>query len=211
MKSTTIVTPWLGHPELAAGYLDAVVGELDDADWALVVDNGDAPPLPGCAVVTVGGNLGFARGSNLGLERATTDLVVFVNNDVTLGRRGWLDELRRAVEPGVLAGPLRYDRHADVDGIPLPYIDGWCLAGTRADLLELGGFDPDLDEPAYYSDNILCLRARAAGMTLREVRVGLRHMENVTAGPAHDGTVAAASAANRVRYLALARELLVAA
>ena len=72
--------------------------------------------------------------------------------------------------------------HSDVDGHSFPYIDGWCLAGMREDLLRLGGFDESLQEPAYYSDNLLCLEARAAGMTLRDVRPGLDHLENVTAG-----------------------------
>ena len=66
-------------------------------------------------------------------------------------------------------GPLRYDNHAKVDDQSLPYLDGWCLAGMREDLLELGGFDESLEEPAYYSDNLLCLEARAHGMTLRDV------------------------------------------
>ena len=90
----------------------------------------------------------------------------------------------------------------------MPYIDGWCLAGMREDLLELGGFDEELAEPAYYSDNLLCLEARAAGMTLRDVDVSLVHKLNVTAGPGHSPSVQAASVANRSRYLARARELL---
>ena len=121
----------------------------------------------------MGENLGFAEGSNAGLRRARGEAVLFLNNDIRLGRRGWLEEIRQAVEPGVLVGPLRGDFHSQVDGHPMPYIDGWCLAGMTDDLLALGGFDADLEEPAYYSDNLLCLEARAAGMTLRDLRVGL--------------------------------------
>ena len=109
------------------------------------------------------------------------------------------------------APSLRYDAHADVDGQSLPYLDGWCLAGMRQDLLSLGGFDETLEEPAYYSDNLLCLEARAAGMTLREVPIGLHHKFNATAGPATTPQVRQATEANRARYVARARELLVTA
>jgi GT2 family glycosyltransferase len=208
----TIVTCWYGHPELAADYIEAVEDELEEGDDVIVIDNGDAPALPlHFRVIVPGENLGFAEGSNSGLRRAITPGVLFLNNDIKLGRRGWLEAVRDAVAPGVLAGPLRSDYHAQVDGQPMPYLDGWCLAGMRDDLLELGGFDTELLEPAYYSDNLLCLEARAVGMTLRELRVGLVHKLNVTAGPSSSPDVQAASAANRARYFARARECLVAA
>jgi GT2 family glycosyltransferase len=152
-------------------------------------------------------NLGFAKACNLGLRLAQTDAVLFLNNDIEMTAPNWLDGIRAALEPGVLVGArLRNDPHAWVEGTALPYLDGWCLAGMRDDLLELGGFDEDFDEPSYYGDNDLCLRARAAGMRLREVRVGLRHLENVTAG--HGDAVTAATRANYERYAARARELL---
>lgn len=212
MISIAIVTCWLAHPELAADYVEAVEDELEEGDEVIILDNGDAPALPlHFRVVVPGQNLGFSEGSNAGLRRSTTDAVLFLNNDVRLGRRGWLDEVRAAIEPGVLVGPLRADYHAAVDGTPMPYLDGWCLGGMRDDLLALGGFDSELSEPAYYSDNLLCLEARAAGMTLRDMRVGLVHKLNVTAGPSWDPGVRAAATANRARYLARAREHLVAA
>ena len=213
MISISIVTPWLGHPELAADYVHAVEDELEDDDEVIIIDNGDAPALPihFRIVVALGGNLGFARGSNLGLRKARCDATLFLNNDVALGRRGWLDDVRNTLEPGVLVGPLRTHYHAAVDGREMPYLDGWCLAGMTQDLLSLGGFDEGLDEPAYYSDNLLCLEARAQGMTLRDLRVGLVHKLNVTAGSALAPDVRAASAVNRARYIARAREHLVAA
>jgi len=208
----SVVTCWLGHHELAEDYLLA----LEAGPWPdeiIIVDNGGAPEIAGAQVLTPTHNLGFAAGSNLGLAHATCDAILYLNNDVALRSEhwGWLDTIRQALEPGVLVGQIRWDAHGDVDGHKMPYLDGWCLAGIREDLLSLGGFDETLEEPAYYSDNLLCLEARAAGMTLREVKVGLWHKENVTAGPARDDRVRVATAANRTRYLARARELLVAA
>ena len=133
--------------------------------------------------------------------------MLFLNNDISLGRRGWLDGIRAALEPGFIVGPLRSHYDADVDGTPMPYVDGWCLAGMRSELLELGGFDTTLEEPAYYSDNILCLTARMAGMTLREVRVHLHHKESVTSEPGSNPQVQRASARNRAAYMALAQSI----
>ena len=202
----SIVTCWYEHHELAHDYVHAVEDELEEGDEVIIIDNGDAPALPihFRIVVALGGNLGFVRGSNLGLRKARGDAVLFLNNDIALGQRGWLAALREEVEEGVLVGPLR-----SRPDLVATYIDGWCLAGMREDLLELGGFDKGLQEPAYYSDCLLCLEASTRGMTLRELRPGLVHKLNVTAG--HGPDVQAASAANRERYLARARELLVAA
>jgi GT2 family glycosyltransferase len=133
---------------------------------------------------------------------------VFLNNDIRMTRRTWLAELVHAVEPGVLAGPLRIDPHAWVDGQPIPYLDGWCLAGMAEDLSNLGGFDETLEEPAYFSDNLLCLEARVAGMTLREVHVGLFHMGSRTSLPGENPEVHAVTARNREKYMARARQVL---
>jgi glycosyltransferase involved in cell wall biosynthesis len=204
--SITIVTPWYGHPELADDYVAAVVPELRPGDDVIIVDNGDAPELP-FRSLTPSRNLGFAAGSNLGLDHAETDAVLFLNNDISPGRRGWLAQIRAALAPDVLCGPLRVAPHADVNGMRFPYIDGWCLAGMRDDLNALGGFDSTLEEPAYYSDNLLCLAARLAGMTLRDVRVSLHHKTSVTSEPERNPQVQKASAYNRAVYVARAQSV----
>src|SRR5207253_8391938 len=110
--------------------------------------------------------VGFGRACNAGLRMARTDAVLFLNNDVIAKARGWLEPIRNALEPGVLVGAeLCSDPHGAVDGVSMPYLDGWCLAGMTEDLLELGGFDETFQPPAYFEDNDLCLRARMAGMT----------------------------------------------
>lgn len=203
--TVTVVTPWLNHPELADDYVGAVVPELRQGDDVVIVDNGGAPELP-FRSARPQRNLGFSAGSNLGMSLAETDAVLFINNDIAATGRGWLNRIRSALEPGVLVGPVRYDTHADVDGQRFPYIDGWCLAGMRHDLVALGGF-PDLEEPAYYSDNILCLNARLAGMTLRDVRVPLVHKESVTSEPQRNPETRRVTVANRAVYVKQIRAL----
>jgi GT2 family glycosyltransferase len=201
--TVAVITPWFGKPELWPDYQVAI----DEArpDEILIVDNGSQPPLD-FANVRLQTNKGFCAGSNVGLHMAVSDVIVFLNNDIGLRVRGWLDRILDALEPGVLVGSrLRTDRHAWVDGQPMPYLDGWCLAGYRTELLALGGFDETLAEPAYYSDNLLCLEARARGMTLREAAVGLYHKGGGTA--AADPATVDATLANQVRYQERVREL----
>lgn len=206
----SVVTPWLEHHELADDYATALqVGPWPDE--IIIVDNGGAPKIAGAKVLTPASNLGFAKASNLGLAHATCDAVLFLNNDVAALHHGWLDVYRQALEPGVLVGHMRHDRHAWVDNTPLPYLDGWCLAGMRVDLDDLGGFDETLEEPSYYSDNLICLEARAQGFTLREVTVGLHHKESATSRPSVNPEVRRVTLANQVRYQARAREILTAA
>lgn len=208
--SIAIVTPWLNHPEFADDYL-AAVSVIRPTDELRVIDDLSSPPISfllGIQAFVVDKQCGFARASNIGLAHATTDAVLFLNNDIRATSSDWLDKIRTALEPGVLVGAqLRRDPHGDIDGQPLPYLDGWCLAGMRDDLVELDGFDMEFDEPSYYGDNDLSLRARAAGMTLREVKVGLVHKLNGTARRDDPQTVAA-TLANRARFEARARDLL---
>ncbi len=200
----TVVTPWFDHRELEADYWAAM--RAVDAK-VLVIDNGSNPPLPnGIRLET---NRGFSHACNVGLEHARTPKVLFLNNDVQASAGGWLTPIEAAVEPGVLVGAdLRYNGNGDVDGHSLPYLDGWCLAGMREDLLDIGGWDESYDEPSYYGDNDLCFRARLAGMTLREVKVPLIHKTNATAGAADRPEVRSATLANRKRYENLVREAL---
>lgn len=194
--TVAIVTPWHNQHGLWPDYRDAVLAAGAD-DHVIVVDNASDPPLE-WARITSPTNLGFSAASNLGLRAASTDVVLFLNNDVVALRDTWLKEIREAVEPGVIVGPMRTDQHTVVDSQLYPYIDGWCLAGMRDELVALGGFDESLEEPAYYSDNLLCLAARRSGMTLRDVRVGLHHKEGTTAR--HSPRMHQAAVINRQKY-----------
>ena len=190
--SLTVVTVWHNHRELERDYWAAM--RAADAR-VLVVDSGSDPPLPNA--VRCGENVGFHRGNNIGLELAYTDAVLFLNNDIVLQDPGWLAAIVEQLEPGVLVGAeIKRNPHGDVDGYPLPYLDGWCLAGMRTDLEDLGGWDESFAEPAYFGDNDLCFRARLDGMTLRQARVGLTHLGNTTAGRWDTPAVRAASDSN---------------
>ena len=202
MTSVTVVTPWLDAHELLPGYQRAVT-VLGDDDRLVIVDNGSTPAIPDAAI-RLPTNHGFSRACNFGLDAADTDAVLFLNNDIRMTSHTWLTQIRQALKPGVLVGArLRTDAHTAVDGQPVAYLDGWCIAGMRDELLALGGWNEDFEEPAYYGDNDLCVRAQAAGMRLVAVPAGLQHMENYTS---RRMDVTAVSARNRERYVAAVRE-----
>ncbi len=149
---------------------------------------------------------GFNKANNIGLRIATMDAVLFLNNDVINTQDGWLEPIRAALRPGRLVGSrLMVEDHTRVNGRLYPYLEGWCLAGMRQDLLDLGGWDETLEEPAYYGDNLLSLRAKRAGLKLVQVDVGLKHLGNYTSKRDTE-TRERASAANRERFYAEAMQ-----
>lgn len=219
--SITIVTPWHNAHALIPKYSEALTtADFGPHDAVVTIDNRSDPAIWLPLVESHfgewryhrGENLGFSRACNFGVESARTDAFVFLNNDVILTHPNWLREIRDELRPGVIVGPYNPGRHTGGYGIrPLDYVDGWCLAGMRDDLLSLdegyGVWDERYEEPSYWGDNDLCLRARRKGMKLVYLpnNFGLRHLGNHTSRRLD---VSGVSERNRERYLARARELL---
>lgn len=205
MTTITVCTPWWQSPELLPGYTEAVQDE--GAERVLILDQASSPPIvaPQFDVVRAKQNVGFSRACNWMLNNAETDAVLWLNNDVELVERGWLEKIRAELRPGLLVGAnLRADPHTVIDGEAHPYLDGWCLAGMRADLIALGGFDEDYEEPSYFGDNDLSLRALHAGLELKDVSVGLRHLVTYTN---RRFNLAGVTGRNHERFVAKVREL----
>ncbi len=200
--SLAIVTPWRDHLELAADYFQAV--ETGKPDQLIIVDDGSLEPL-GFAALRIE-QKGFCGASNAGLELVETDQVLFLNNDVKMLRPDWLDQIRGAIQQGVLVGPLVFNNN--LGKVEHPYIDGWCLGMTTDDARSLGGWDETYDEagPAYFSDNALALLARSEGFTLRDLSPGLGHKAGQTGGQVK-ATFEAALAANGKVFEQLVAEL----
>lgn len=214
MTSITIVTPWLGAHELIPGYRRAIEAAITEDDRLLIVDNASAPSLSEVwgavsewqTFLRNETNQGFSRACNKGLLEVETDAVLFLNNDICMTSVTWLEQIRKAIKPRTLVGArLRHDPHTAVDGQVIPYLDGWCIAGLTHEFKGLGGWSEDFEEPSYFGDNELCVRAQAAGIRLTQVPVGLRHISNYTSRRMDTDSV---SARNRARYVAAVRQLL---
>jgi len=191
----SIVTPWHNCIELLGQYLAAVRG----ADQVIVIDNASdpqaAPALAslaniGATIIRNDENRLFSAACNQGLDVATGDVVLFLNNDV-LASPKWLERVRADVQDGGLYGPT--PQIAVVGGQPMTYLEGWCIAARRATWTALGGWDAEAF-PLYTSDVDLCWRAYRAGYGMRVRRWAIQHLSNYTSSRtpgSYDGSAAA--------------------
>lgn len=174
--SVSVITPWVEHPELVEGYAQVVAG----ADEVLVVLNrGDVRMFDGTGfrIVRPHAALGFAASNNHAAEFATGDVIVYLNNDV-VGAPDLIDHVREDVRDGALYGPsIGAQRLA---GVVVPYVEGWCVAATRATWERVGPWDAEAFPKPYWEDVDLSLRAVRAGCELNRAPWPIRHLGGTT-------------------------------
>lgn len=178
-NSVSIITPWLNASELITTYERSVEGAQ-----VIIVDNGSTSEHAKqieLMVKRLGGvyihnetNLGFSTANNQGLAAATGEVIVFMNNDVEC-QRGFVEMVKRDVQPGALYGPSLLTKHG------YDYIEGWCIAGRRTTWDLLHGWEEDYYEGLYWEDNDLCWRAHKAGIRLIRTTWPVEHNGNHTA------------------------------
>jgi Tfp pilus assembly protein PilF len=197
----SIITPWLDHPEFIADYEKAV-----DAPGVevIIVDNGSARANAialRSMVDRLGGkyirneeNRWFSAANNQGLAVASGDIILFANNDIS-ATVGWLDDVHRDVKEGALFGPtMRSDR---VDEWIIEYIEGSCIAATRAVWERLGAWNERAFQMNHAEDLELCVRATRAGLALVKTAWSFHHKGGGT-GPMVPGAYAGAMHNGRV-------------
>ena len=173
----SVITPWCGSTaHLVADYDDAVRG----FDEVIVIDNASDEEtadslclLAGCsgwAYIRNNHNAGFSAANNQGYQRATGDIILFANSDIMAPVRGLDDAVRKDVKDGALYGPSLGQQC--VWGMQFGYVEGWCIAATRAtwDRLitgsNVGPWDAVSYPRFYWEDNDLGLRALLADFGL---------------------------------------------
>ncbi len=164
----------------------------------IVVDNGSTDgtteylrSLDQVQVIENEENRGFPVAVNQGIEIATGDAVLLLNND-TIVTTGWLDSLRMALRSGekigivgpltnCTAGPQRISAKYTLEGLDdfawsrrvankyqcelVSEITGFCMLIDREILESVGGFDEQF-EIGVYEDIDYCKRVRDAGYQL---------------------------------------------
>lgn len=122
MNRVSVITPVLNRWDLTRDYLESLAEHTEPGlVEVLVIDNGssDETPreCPGLGRSLFGDafgyhpqkkNLGFARASNLGARKASSSLLLFLNNDILLSP-GWLPPLVHRLEStsgAVAVGPV---------------------------------------------------------------------------------------------------------
>ena len=193
--SISIITPFSGSTsELIPDFKAAVEG----AEIIIVDNASDGATAHGLTefiqpahYIRNATNLGFAAANNQGYAKATGDIIMFLNSDVAAAP-GWLRAVAADVRDGALYGPSLSAQL--VAGRHIPYVEGWCIAATRAtwDLIgyndtgrsdALGPWAHRLFEGPYWEDNEMCLHALALDIALIQVAWQVQHKGGRTAGP----------------------------
>lgn len=189
------ITPWKGGQDrLLTGYAHLV----SRADLVVAVDNEDKDweGWPDAWLVTDGApEQSFSASNNQGRDHLRIDsrtlheydIMVFLNSD-TAGDPGWVDTARDQVQPGFLYGQSMASTracHAPISGDPgsipsgdVPYLEGWFLAATAATWDRIGWW-PEWDG-IYWEDAMLSLNAMRAGVVLRHIDWGIKHLTGQT-------------------------------
>lgn len=220
----TVVMPVHNHAALTGRCLDELLARPEESlAEIVVVDDGSTDSTPtlleqrGSAVRVVrhDRNKGYAISCNDGVDAATCEWVVLLNND-TIPQRGWLDTLVRYASArkrvGAVGSKLLFPdgtiQHAGVVfdrdltprhiylGFPADHravaasrefqaVTGACLLIRRELYQELGGFDTAFWN--VYEDIDLCLRLRKQGYGVHYCHESvLYHIESVTRDPVSD-------------------------
>jgi GT2 family glycosyltransferase len=200
------VIPVYGRQDLTHALLEDVLTESSLVQPLIIDNGGDYQPLAGETVLRQTENLGWLRGTNVGLRHALSTgapFVVLLNNDTRLSRGFFAGLLAAANQRRVgVVGP-RYDdhwhwQHLDHAGpaseyVPVarerraPFIDGTCVLVRSQVLARVGLLDEQaFGETGWGADIDLAVRARKAGWrVVVSDRAFLHHATSSTAVATH--------------------------
>lgn len=170
MPSTiSIITPWSGETShLLPDYFAAVQGA-----HVVTVDNASGHTTATALVemtTHLGGeyirnaeNRGFAAANNQGYAAAKGDIIIFLNSDVA-PTGPWLAQVAADVRDGALYGPSLAAQL--VAGRHIPYLEGWCIAATRATWERLKQASPVIKVGVHEATVAHAIRERSAHPSL---------------------------------------------
>ena len=103
-RVSVVIPVWNGRRWLE-GCLGSLGAQTRPPAETIIVDNGSADDsvtyvrehFPDVTVIELGWNTGFARAANVGIDRATGDLVALLNTDVVLSE-DWLAQVTAALD-----------------------------------------------------------------------------------------------------------------
>ncbi len=234
----SIIIPVFNKLAYTAACLDSLVGHVQRTPFeVIVVDDCSTDETPdflgrcsGLKAIRNKENSGFIASCNAGAQAASTDLLVFLNNDTTV-TEGWLDALVETFQgipdAGIVGARLAYPdgRLQEAGGIifsdasgwnygrnedpaepqynftaEADYVSGACLALSRQLFEQLGGFDTHY-APAYYEDTDLCFRVRQAGYKVYcQPACTIIHHEGVSSGTDESSGTKRYQAINREKF-----------
>lgn len=207
--------------------VESIIENTPNGPEILVVDNGsreselrilrDYARSAPIKLVEVGVNRFYGEGNNIGVEHATGEILVFLNNDIMV-KKNWLQPLIERLlnnasigavgpkflypngllqEAGGLIGSTGESvqigkfQNPNQERFSKPrvvdYVSAATLAIRKADFDRVGGFN-FIYEPAYYEDTELCFALKRLGLdTFYEPLSEVVHRESVTTSDTSNG------------------------
>lgn len=184
--TVSIVIPVYKHYDLTHALLFDIYQYNRDADEILVVNDGvrDEETYKGVAwwrehmlsqvrLLDIEGNKGFLKACNIGVKKATGDIIILISNDVRF--QDDVVNLVRSVlssDSKILMGGKLYTGSTGWNEFKngkknriFSYMEGWLLIFTKTAWEELGGFDERFS-PNDYEDIDISTTAISKGYTL---------------------------------------------
>lgn len=193
----SIVIPLYNQLEYTRSCLESLRRTTsNDAIELILVDNASSDgtvdylqTVPGLVLIANQENRGFAGACNQGIQAASGEWIVVMNNDVILSQ-GWLQGLLSAaaehrldmVSPAIREGRRNYDLEAYAEELTSRMrsvvrsgtVNGICFMAHRRVFETIGVFDENF-RIGQYEDKDLFLRARLAGFRLGTVGAAFIH------------------------------------
>jgi O-antigen biosynthesis protein len=125
--SVTIIVPYREHVDMTRACVDAIIAHTDYKNYTLLlIDNWSVTPesyefarqmeaLPNVTVLRVEEPFNYSRINNLAVRRTTSELILFMNNDVFVSTHNWLR---------TMVGELLLDDRVGIVGNKLLYPEG---------------------------------------------------------------------------------------
>jgi len=196
MNKTSIIIPTYNAQKLLGECLQSIKMHTTEDYEVIVVDNGSTDGTlelcrqEGIIFVSLASNMGFPVACNKGLQVATGDTLLLLNNDVLVARN-WLSNMLRCLysDPMIgIVGPItnyasgkqqidvpytnlddmaeRFKHSGPQQWLPTNRIIGLCFLFKR-ELMDKIGILDERYSPGHYEDDDYCFRARRAGYMLR--------------------------------------------
>ncbi|OKP71461.1 glycosyl transferase family 2 [Paenibacillus sp. P3E] len=198
MTMTSIIIPTYNRVGLLRSCVESIKAHTESAYEIIVVDNASTDGTDAycrenkLTFISLPANRGFPVACNLGLQLASGDELLLLNNDVIVPR-GWLERLKHALysapDIGIVGPVTNYasgrqrvsttymdiaEFHAEAERVSLQGSRGWSetrrLIGLcfllKRELMETIGLLDERYSPGHYEDDDYCYRARLRGYRL---------------------------------------------
>jgi GT2 family glycosyltransferase len=216
-RKASLIIPVLNQHDLTYDCISTVLKYTTNCE-IIIIDNGSTPPFKPpfsgfteMKVIRNEENKGFPVAVNQGIREAKGDIIILLNNDVTV-TEGWAERLTAHLNEYSIVGPCTnfcaglqrvtppvYKTKAELDKLAsdwaeefegeiqeVNFVIGFCMAFNKSLFDEIGEFDESM-WPSSGEEVDFCFRAREIGHKIAIVRdVYVHHEGSITFKDLHE-------------------------